>query len=45
MSKVITGTVRGSYVNVFRPRTNDLSGKEEYSMMLLIPKQDKTTVK
>ncbi len=43
-TKVITGEIRGSYVNVFKPRHNDLSGKEEYSMSLLIPKSDKTTV-
>lgn len=42
--KVITGKVRASYVNVFRPRTNDLSGKEEYSMMIIIDKADKKTV-
>ncbi|BGI52474.1 MAG: DUF2815 family protein [Candidatus Hamiltonella defensa (Ceratovacuna japonica)] len=42
--KVVTGEVRGSYVNVFNTRLNDLSGKEEYSMMILIPKEDKETV-
>ena len=42
--KVVTGEVRGSYVNVFSTRLNDLSGKEEYSMMILIPKEDKETV-
>lgn len=42
--KVITGRVRASFVNVFRPRTNDLSGKEEYSMMIIIDKADKQTV-
>lgn len=39
-----TGKVRASYVSVFNPRLNDLSGKEEYSMMLLIPKTDTATV-
>ncbi len=34
--KVITGEVRASYVNIFKTRFNDLSGKEEYSMMILI---------
>lgn len=43
-TKVITGVVRGSYVNVFQPRANELSGKNEYSMMLLIPKSDKATM-
>jgi hypothetical protein len=42
--KVITGRARASYVNVFRPRKNDLSGKEEYSMMVIVPKSDKKTV-
>lgn len=42
--KVITGKVRASFVNVFRPRTNDLSGKEEYSMMVIIDKGDTKTV-
>jgi len=42
--RLITGRVRGSYVNIFRPRLNDLSGEEEYSMSLLIPKTDKKTV-
>lgn len=42
--KVITGRVRASFVNVFRPRKNELSGKEEYSMMIIVPKSDKKTV-
>jgi len=42
--KVVTGKVRGSYVNVFQPKMNDLSGNEEYSMMILIPKEDKETL-
>lgn len=42
--KVITGRVRASFVNVFRPRKNDLSGKEEYSMMVIVPKSDTKTV-
>lgn len=42
--KVITGKVRASYVNVFRPRLNDLNGEEEYSMQLIIPKADTATV-
>lgn len=43
-TKVTTGECRGSFVNVFKPRMNDLSGKEEYSMTLLIPKDDKKTL-
>lgn len=42
--KVITGKVRASYVNVFRKKVNAQSGKEEYSLQLLIPKSDKKTV-
>jgi len=42
--KVVTGKVRGSYVNIFRPRMNDMNGKDEYSMTILIPKEDKTTI-
>ena len=42
--KVITGEVRASYVNIFKTRFNDLSGKEEYSMMILVPKSDRATV-
>lgn len=44
MKKIITGKVRGSYVNIFKPRYNELSNKEEYSMVALIPKTDKKTV-
>lgn len=44
-TKIITGEVRGSYVNVFRPRKNELNGKEEYSLVVLIPKTDKKTLK
>lgn len=42
--KVVTGKVRGSYVNIFNPRMNDFSGKEEYSICILIPKDDRDTV-
>ena len=43
-TKVITGKCRGSYVHVFAPRRNDLNGKDEYSLTLLIPKTDTDTV-
>lgn len=43
-TKVITGKCRGSYVNVFQPRRNELNGREEYSIALLIPKSDRATV-
>jgi len=42
--KVVTGKCRASYVNVFQPRRNELSGKDEYSMVLLVPKSDTGTV-
>jgi hypothetical protein len=42
--KIVTGKVRSSYVNVFEKRLNELSGKEEYSMMILIKKDDKETL-
>lgn len=42
--KVVTGKVRCSYVNVFKPRENPNSGELEYSMELMIPKSDKDTV-
>ena len=42
--KIVTGKVRASFLNVFTKRMNDLSGKEEYSMMLLIPKKDIETI-
>ena len=42
-TKVVTGKVRASYVNAFQPRLNELSGKEEYSLTLLVPKEDKDT--
>lgn len=39
MSKVITGKVRMSYVNVF-----EMNDKDKYSVCLLIPKSDKDTL-
>tara|TARA_R110000824_G_scaffold384262_1_gene578142 strand:- start:251 stop:862 length:612 start_codon:yes stop_codon:yes gene_type:complete len=35
---------RISYAKIFKPEKNDLSGKEEYSCMVLIPKSDTKTV-
>ena len=43
-TKVTTGKCRASYDNVFTARLNELSGKEEFSLTLLIPKSDKATV-
>jgi hypothetical protein len=42
--RVQTGTVRLSYANLFVPRENTLSGKTEYSVMLLVPKTDTETI-
>jgi hypothetical protein len=39
-----TGVVRGSYVKVFTPTINEENGKAEYSMTLLIPKEDVATM-
>jgi hypothetical protein len=43
-TKVITGKVRGSYVRVFEKSLNELNGKEEFSMSILIDKNDKETI-
>jgi len=43
-TKVVTGKVRFSYLNVFQARLNDLSGKTEFSTQVLVPKSDKATV-
>ena len=46
-TKMITAAnenIRGSYVNIFEARENDLNGKMEYSMQLLIPKTAKKTL-
>lgn len=41
---VVTGKVRASYVNVFKPRLNELSGNEEYGFTMLVPKDDTATI-
>lgn len=41
MSKVVTGKVRFSYVNVFEPK--DMGGELKYSVAVLIPKADTDT--
>ena len=43
-TKVKTGKVRASYANVFKPRMNDLKGKLEYSLDVIIPKSDTGTI-
>tara|TARA_R110002020_G_scaffold173776_2_gene364717 strand:- start:8581 stop:9192 length:612 start_codon:yes stop_codon:yes gene_type:complete len=39
-----TNPARISYAKIFKPEKNDLSGKEEFSCMVLIPKADTKTV-
>ena len=42
-TKVVTGEVRFSYLNVFEPKS--INGSEEkYSVSLLIPKSDTKTI-
>jgi hypothetical protein len=43
-TKVVTGTVRFSYANVFQPRAAAEGQDAKYSICLLIPKFDKTTM-
>lgn len=42
--KIVTGMVRFSYLNAFKPRLNTLSNKNEYSTQILIPKSDTATI-
>lgn len=41
--KVITGTVRLSYVHLLQPQITE-TGEERYSVSILIPKTDQTTI-
>ena len=43
-TKVVTGKVRFSYVNVFEPQVPQAGGDPKYSVTLLIPKTDTVTV-
>lgn len=43
-TKVVTGKVRFSFVNIFEPRASQDGGDPKYSVTLLIPKTDKTTL-
>lgn len=43
-TKVITGKVRLSYVNIFEPQTPQDGGEPKYSVTLLIPKTDTATL-
>ena len=44
-TKVVTGLVRFSYVNIFRSRSFREGQDAKYSICLLIPKEDKATLK
>ena len=43
-TRVTTGEVRTSYFSALAPRKNELSGKDEFSTQILIPKTDKATL-
>lgn len=42
-TRVVTGEVRFSYVNLLKPRASQQGGPEKYSVTLLIPKSDVAT--
>lgn len=44
-TKVITGEVRLSFVNLFTPKATGDNPNPKYSCMILIPKTDKATIK
>lgn len=44
MSKVVTGTVRLSYANVWTPRAANDGSEPKYSASIIIPKSDTATV-
>jgi len=44
-TKVITGKVRFSYAHVFTPHAMEQGQKEKYSVSIIVPKSDKTTLK
>ena len=44
-TKVVTGLVRLSYVNIFKSRSFSEGQDAKYSICLLIPKEDKATIK
>lgn len=43
-TKVVTGLARASYFHGYEPKRNDLNGKLQYSVSILIPKEDEDTV-
>lgn len=44
-TKVVTGKVRLSYVNIFKARSFEAGGAEKFSTCILIDKKDKATLK
>ena len=44
-TKVVTGKVRFSYVNIFKSRSFQQGQDAKFSICLLIPKEDKATIK
>lgn len=43
-AKIVTGLVRLSYINAFAPRKDEETGRESYSVCILIPKSDTASV-
>lgn len=43
-TKIVTGKVRLSFVNLFKPRAQEEGQEPKYSVCILIPKDDKETV-
>ncbi len=43
-TKVVTGKVRLSYCNLFKPRAVEAGQEEKYSCTILVPKSDKATI-
>jgi hypothetical protein len=43
-TRFVTGVVRASYANIMRAKRNEMNGKEEYSVVCLVPKTDTASV-
>lgn len=43
-TKVVTGTVRLSYANVWEPKAANENAQPKYSVSIIIPKEDKETI-
>ena len=43
-TRIVTGKVRLSYANIWKPRQNDNGGDPKYSVSILIPKSDTETL-